>query len=110
LAFKTYQIIYPQTILDKLDEIYDYTVEMYYSDRSAKKIVDKIMTEIDRLKTSPMIGFNADDKLGLQIVPPFNTRGIIAGDYLIFYHVQENFVVLTHLVAARSDYIKLFRK
>lgn len=103
-----YEVIISPEVFEKIQEIANYIRVVFLSEQSARKIADEIFDDLDNLKTFPERGFNADEKVGKQIFPPYQSRGIVTNDYLAFYQIVGEQVFVTHLVPAKSDYRKLF--
>lgn len=74
--------------------------------------VNNILYGLERLEIFPEAGFNADERVGETIYPPYNTRCIVLGDYLAFYHVLEDkkAVFVSDIIHSKQDYIRLFKK
>jgi plasmid stabilization system protein ParE len=100
----------PPEIVSQIQKIYDYIAEVFRSPQSAKTRVDEIYAAFDELKTFPEAGFNADEKVKIQIVPDTKSYGtvICKGQYIVVYQIYEKNVYISHLLPTRSDYGKLF--
>ncbi|HEN7405675.1 type II toxin-antitoxin system RelE/ParE family toxin [Streptococcus sp. 19428wC2_LYSM12] len=107
-----YKITYDPKVIRTLEEIYNYILEHFQSEQAAQKKINSIIENISSLKTFPEAGFNADEKFGLLIDSKYKTRGLtLKKDYIALYTVDhENKVILiTYLLATKSDYMKLFK-
>lgn len=70
-----------------------------------KELVDGI----ESLSFFPERGFDADNRFGKLIDPPFRTRGFVLGkEYIILYRMDDLVVRVSYLLPTRSDYMKLF--
>jgi plasmid stabilization system protein ParE len=103
-----YKVIVSQEVFEKIQGIAIYIREVFSSEQGAQKVADEIFDDIESLSTFPERGFDADEKVGKQIFPPYASRGIVTNEYLIFYQIIGDEVRVTHLVPAKSDYRKLF--
>lgn len=109
---KIYEIRYSPRVAKALLEIRNYIFEVSKSENTANKNVEKIVKGIEILKLFPEAGFNADEKFGKKIDPERTIRGItLKKNYIALYDIDnENLVVnVRYLLAAKSDYIKLFK-
>jgi len=71
---------------------------------SARKITDKIRKDLKLLKSNPYLGIIFSE-------PPFTNEGyrrLICGNYLCFYKVIDNCVIVYRIIDGRTDYPKLF--
>ena len=73
---------------------------------SARKITDRILSELDRLANFPQMGFVPPVKMAAEA----GYRVLIVKDYLCFYRVEETEVLVYHIVHGSTDYIRrIFR-
>lgn len=109
---KTYSLIIPETVQEQLRDIKSYIETTYFSEQAGANTVNNILYGLERLELFPEAGFNADEKVGEIIYPPYNTRCIVLGDYLAFYHILEdrNAVFVSDIIHSKQDYIRLFKK
>ncbi|MEW4354619.1 type II toxin-antitoxin system RelE/ParE family toxin [Streptococcus pneumoniae] len=106
-----YKINYSIGALQTLEEIKDYIISNFASERSARKVIENIMHKISALEIFPDVGFDADEKFGKTLDQRHKTRGLTVGkDYIALYFVDsvKKEVVITHIISTRSDYMKLF--
>lgn len=109
--YKKYHVTILPLVLQKISEIFEYIAE-HFSEDYAKKRVDVIFNSLEGLSIFPKGGFNADEKFQKKIDKRYLTRGIpIKKDYIALYFIDETNkkVVVTHLLPAKSDYMKLFQ-
>lgn len=107
-----YKLIYHDSVVTKLEEIYQYILDTFQSEQSAKKKVSDLYANMEILKTFPEAGFCADEKFGKVIDKRHLTRGVALGrDYIALYFIDKEAmtVVVTHLLPTRTDYLKIFR-
>lgn len=111
MVSKHYEIKYAIEVSDKIDQIYAYTLNLSRSKETAQKTVGQLILAIDRLNVFPEAGLDIDQKIGVQLRPPYKTYGLIAGKYIVIYEILESSVVLiSQLLAANSDWIELLTK
>ncbi|MEG3313608.1 type II toxin-antitoxin system RelE/ParE family toxin [Streptococcus parasuis] len=109
---KTYCLIIPESVQEQLRAIKSYIETRYFSNQAGANTVNNILHGLERLELFPEAGFNADERVGETIYPPYNTRCIVLGDYLAFYHILEdkNVVFVSDIIHSKQDYIRLFMK
>lgn len=71
---------------------------------SARKITNDIRNTLELLKTNPYLGRECKEY-------PFSDEGyrcLICGNYLCFYKIYNDKIVVFHIVDERTDCLKLF--
>lgn len=109
---KPYSLIIPETVQEQLKSIKGYIADNYFSEQAGANTVNNILYGLERLELFPEAGFNADERVGETLYPPYNTRCIVLGDYLAFYHILEDkkAVFVSDIIHSKQDYIRLFKK
>jgi plasmid stabilization system protein ParE len=109
---KPYSLIFSHTVTEQLLEIKKYIENAYFSQQAGDNTINNILFGLERLEVFPNVGFNADERVGIVIFPPYETRCIVLGDYLAFYHILEDrkAVFISHIIHSKQDYIRLFKK
>ncbi|MGV3010717.1 type II toxin-antitoxin system RelE/ParE family toxin [Streptococcus thoraltensis] len=109
---KTYSLIIPETVQEQLRDIKSYIETTYFSEQAGANTVNNILHGLERLELFPEAGFNADERVGTTIYPPYDTRCIVLGEYLAFYHILEDrkAVFVSDIIHSKRDYIRLFKK
>lgn len=109
---KTYTLVISETVQEQLRGIKKYIEETYFSEQAGANTVSNILYGLERLEVFPEAGFNADERVGGVIYPPYTTRGIVLGEYLAFYHILEDgrSVFVSDIIHRKQDYIRLFKK
>ena len=109
---KNYSLIIPETVQEQLKAIKNYIETTYFSDQAGANTVNNILYGLERLELFPEAGFNADERVGETIYPPYNTRCIVLGDFLAFYHILEDkkAVFISDIIHSKQDYIRLFKR
>ncbi|MGG6794933.1 UNVERIFIED_CONTAM: type II toxin-antitoxin system RelE/ParE family toxin [Streptococcus canis] len=111
MDYKKYQVTILPTVLKQISNTIDY-IKTNFSEEYAKNRANLIFKSLEELAIFPERGFNADDKFQNKIDSRYTTRGItIQKDYIALYFIDDmrEEVVVTHLLPARSDHIKLFK-
>ncbi len=93
----TLQILAPAQC--ELEEIAQIHFELVGLD-SALKITNRLLDALDRLKFSPEMGRRCKDKL-LKLQ---GYRMLICGNYICFYRLKGNTIMVHHIADGRSDY------
>ncbi len=93
----TLQILAPaQRELEEIAQIHFKLVGL----ESAIKITNRIIDALARLKSSPEMGIRCKDKL-------FRLQGyrmLICGNYICFYRLKGETILVYHVADGRSDY------
>ena len=91
----------PQAILD-LQEIDDYISYELQNPDAAQRIIASIARDAARLKENPHLGFDLSGKIGRDI----RGRGLVSGQYLLIYDVDDCISVL-RVLDTRVDYLRM---
>lgn len=108
-----YKIVYDPKVKVTLGEIYNYILTNFKSKQAAQSKIDNIIKSISALKMFPEAGFDADEKFGVEINAKYKTRGLtLKKDYIALYTIDydSKIILITYLLATKSDYMKLFKK
>jgi plasmid stabilization system protein ParE len=73
---------------------------------SAKKITDKIKKSLEYLRANPLMGMFVDE----MELRRLGYRKLISGNYLCFYRVISDTVLVYHIVDGRTDYPRIFNE
>lgn len=73
-------------------------------ENSARKITNDIRNALENLKANPYLGVKCE---GEQFADK-NFRRLICGNYLCFYKVKDDRVVVYYIIDGRTDYPRLF--
>lgn len=98
-----YEVELLATAWRELEEIADMHLALVGA-KSAQKITDKILDDLDRLKISPYLGKACEE----QMLAADNYRRLVSGKYLCFYRVVGQKIYVYHIVNGKRDYPKLF--
>lgn len=107
-----YNLIISETVQEQLSRIKNYIETTYFSEQAGVNTINNILSGLERLEIFPEVGFNADERVGKIIYPPYQTRCIVLGEYLAFYHILEDrkAVLVSDIIHSKQDYIRLFQK
>ena len=100
----SYNLIIPEYVQNQLRTIKNYIETMYFSEQAGINTVNNILHGLERLTIFPEAGFNADERVGKIIYPPYKTRCIVLGDFLSL------FLILYIVNKLILDYLKENRK
>ena len=89
-----------------LKEIKRYITNELDNEIAANNTISKITKSIRRLETQPLIG------APLSSIIEFDTnyRFLICGNYMIFYRLESNAVLIARIIYGRRDYMKILFK
>lgn len=97
------KIRYSRLANQDLREIGDYIAEELKNPVAAQNTVDKIQNAIDRLSEHPQSGA----PLSSRYEDPHNYRYVVSGNYLAFYRVVDDTVLIDRILYGRRDYLYL---
>ena len=92
----------PQARRD-LDEIWDYIVADLSNPAAAQRMVNRIMDDIDALKTFSELGAPLASILDIDT----EYRYLVTGNYMTFYRVFQNEVYVDRILYGRRDYMRI---
>lgn len=111
---KTYEVIISPKVVEQIKIIKNYISNVKLNPVVAKKTATNIIKEIESLSIFPNRGFNADEKIGVQIDLEVKTYGIIIlkGKYIVLYTINEerHTVEVVYLFSTQTEYAKFFLK
>lgn len=73
---------------------------------AANNTVSRITKSIRRLETQPLMG----TPLSSVIEFDTNYRFLVCGNYMVFYRVEKNEVLISRILYGRRDYLKILFK
>lgn len=95
--------VYSPVAVKDLEQIDDYITEELKNPSAALKIMTDIQLAIEKLAETPGIGApltaryeNVDD-----------SRYLVCGSYLIFYHEHKNVIYIDRILYSKRDYITI---
>ncbi len=89
-----------------LKEIKRYITNELDNEIAASNTISKITKSIRRLETQPLIG----TPLSSIIEFDTNYRFLICGNYMVFYRMESNVVLIARIIYGRRDYMKILFK
>lgn len=107
-----YSLVIPEQVQNKLLAIKDYIERTYLSDEAGIKKITNILVGLEQLEVFPEAGFDADERIGFRVYPPYKTRCIVIGDYLAFYHILEDrkSIFVSDIIHCKEDYMRLLKR
>ena len=95
----------PEALKD-LDEIYDYIANVLKSPDAADNTVNKILDKTDLLSDNPEIGTQLFFENNLFS----GYRYMVSDNYLAFYRITNESVVVDRVIYGKRDYMKILFK
>ncbi|MDY4078929.1 MAG: type II toxin-antitoxin system RelE/ParE family toxin [Clostridium sp.] len=92
--------------LKDLKEIKSYISEELLSEEAALRTVKQIIESYEKLAEFPLMG----KKLSSVIDVDKDYRFIVAGKYIIFYKVEEEFISIYRILYGRRNYMEILFK
>lgn len=98
-----YLIKYSPEAWRDIDEIYGYIANVLKSPGAAEKTVNKILDKTDMLADNPEIGAQLffDNELFSGY------RYLVSNNYLLFYRISDDVVLVDRVIYGKRDYMKL---
>ena len=99
---KLYKVEFLPSAWREIEEISNYYIQKV-GRQSAKRVIDKIMTSIERLERFPLSApLIRDDKLSQE-----GYRILISGEYISVYRLIKDTVYIYHIANGRTEYKNL---
>lgn len=98
-----YNIEYSKEAREDLIEIKRYIKYNLQEPETAQKLISKIRSEIDKLKTNPQMFAIIDD----DFIKKFEIRKLIVDNYIVFYRIQNNNIQIARIMYGRRNWINL---
>ena len=92
----------PLSILD-LDQIGDYIEQELMSPIAALNTVTKIQDSIDKLSIFPLMGTSLSSIADVET----DYRFLVCGNYLAFYHTDEEVVNIDRIMYGKRNYLAI---
>ena len=104
MGTKKYKVIITPTAYKEIDKIYDYITDDLYAENAAKRLMNKVEQEIQRLKDSPKIYAEIEKFDELKRV----YRRIVVNNYVILYTIDEDneVVFVSHMYYGGRNYLE----
>lgn len=107
-----YAIQISNDIFNQIKSIHSYIADVLYANEAADLHVKQMIIDIRQLADFPNRGFNADKKMGRQLLQNHTTLGIpiVSGKYIVLYFIDDSkkIVHVIDLLPTKSDYTQLF--
>ena len=98
-----YNIEYSKEAREDLIEIKRYIKYNLQEPETAQKLMSKIRSEIDKLKTNPQMFAIIDD----DFIKKFEIRKLIVDNYIVFYRIQNSNIQIARIMYGRRNWINL---
>ena len=100
---------YTHQARNDIDEIFDYIAHHFLSKEAAKNTVQNIKLSIKKLEDFPDIGINVSHRLK-KLYRNKTLKMLIAGNYLVFYIVENGEVIILRVLYQKRNWIEIFGK
>lgn len=95
----------PEAIAD-LQEMKTYISKTLHNAKAANRITKSILDSCASLKAFPQSGTMLEVLTG----QPSDVRYIVAENYLIFYRVEDGYIMVARILDGRTDYLRILLK
>lgn len=92
-----------------LDSIHDYILKHFLSLQAAENTMTNIKFSIAQVAETPSLGIDVSERVGRQFSDKYPLRMTIAGNYLVFYIVDQTNLIVLRLLYQKQDWISLFK-
>ena len=96
------KIYYSPEAKRDLDDIWEY-VEYELSNPTARKVIKRIMDDVDQLGMFPSLGA----KLSSITDAETDYRYIVSENYMTFYRISQNDIYVDRILYGRRDYLRI---
>ncbi|EFQ56258.1 type II toxin-antitoxin system RelE/ParE family toxin [Streptococcus downei] len=105
-----YKIVITPEAEEDLDQIYSYISQHFLSVQAADGTLANIKKTIVKLLEIPDLGIDVSNRLGRVFSESHRLRMILAGNYLVFYIVDQSSIVILRVLYQKRNWIELFKK
>ena len=100
---KKYKVIITPTAYKEINKIYDYITDDLYAENAAKRLMNKVEQEVQRLKDTPKIHTEIEKFDELKRI----YRRIVVDNYVILYTIDEDneVVFVSHMYYGGRNYM-----
>ncbi|GBG96248.1 type II toxin-antitoxin system RelE/ParE family toxin [Lactococcus termiticola] len=112
-----YKLKYSPKFLEKTDAIFKQIIELSASESIARKIIAEIFLALEALSDFPEMGFDIDERLGISLLPPFVSRGMILGKFIAVYQLLDEkdeagngVVLISDIYPTQSDWVGYLKR
>lgn len=95
----------PEAIAD-LQEMTAYISKTLHNAKAANRITKNILESCASLKAFPQSGTMLEVLTG----QPNDVRNIVAENHLVFYRVEDGYIMVARILNGRTDYLKVLLK
>ena len=89
-----------------LDEIWNYIVSELQNPSAAERIINRFIDSVERLEDFPELGTPLSSIVDLNA----GYRFLISGNYLVFYHLNEENIYIDRFLYGRRNYLRILLK
>lgn len=103
MDIKKYKVIITPTAYKEINKIYDYITDDLDAEKAAKRLMNKVEQEIQRLKEMPKIHTEIEKIDELKRI----YRKIVVDNYVILYTIDEDnkVIFISHMYYVGRDYM-----
>lgn len=91
-----------------LDDIFTYINEKFLAPQAASNTLNNIKLTILKVAEVPEIGIDVSKRLNHQFQESETLRMIPAGNYLVFYIISDQEVVVLRVLYQRRNWLEIF--
>ncbi|MGN1015187.1 MAG: type II toxin-antitoxin system RelE/ParE family toxin [Butyricicoccus sp.] len=94
---------YTPRAIDQLTAIRNFIRDEYGNPKSAKRIIDAILSQCASLKQFPQSGTALSARFGIDT----DIRYLVCEGYMIFYRIEGQYVSIGAVIHGKADYLHI---
>lgn len=103
-----YEVFIADAAQKDLDDIFTYINEKFLAPQAASNTLNNIKLTILKVAEVPEIGIDVSKRLNQQFQESETLRMIPAGNYLVFYIISGQEVVVLRVLYQRRNWLEIF--
>ena len=106
-----FKLVFSEESKRDLKQIYDYIVFNFFSEISARRKVDLLLSGSEVLEKIPELGFDVFQKTGKKFLGMENIRILVIEKYLAVYQIdfEENTINIFRFLNIKTNYLRYLR-
>ncbi|WP_238386372.1 type II toxin-antitoxin system RelE/ParE family toxin [Streptococcus sp. S784/96/1] len=100
--------IMPEAEAD-LDEIYHYILKRFLAPQAAETTMTNIRLAMEQFLEVPDLGIDVTERIGRQFSKDHTLRMTLAGNYLVFYIVNDKAIAVLRVLYQNRNWVEVFR-
>lgn len=103
-----YKVLITDMAQKDLDDIFVYINDKFLARQAASNTLSNIKSAILKVAEMPEIGINVSKRLDKEFQSLETLRMVLAGNYLVFYIISNQNLVVLRVLYQRRNWIEIF--